>query len=334
LLKASALVLLWREGYVEPLVPPPEPFHVVAQQLMALVLQQRGLGRNAWKDWLSDLIAGMQISAGDVEEVLTHMLSRQILAQDGNILGMGPEGERLYSGRNFMDLLSVFDTPPVFTVFHGLRDLGTVHPLSFWRPDGEEAILSLGGRAWEVTHIDFARMTAQVVPSDHFGRSRWLGEGHPLSFRMCQAIRRILLGSELSGIWSRRAGAEIGQAREESNYVAPDALVVERDEDKGRTTWWTFAGLLANAQLARAFTSFGGRPENLSVTLSHAILPREFLKYLEDPPENQREQEPDLPELVKFQDCLPELLVARMAANRSSDPDALASTRSAKLIFR
>lgn len=79
----------------------------------------------------------MQLTEDDVESVLTHMLSRQILVQDGGILGMGPEGERLYGGKNFMELLSVFDTPPVFTVFSGPRNLGSVHPLSFKRSDGE-----------------------------------------------------------------------------------------------------------------------------------------------------------------------------------------------------
>ena len=121
------------------------------------------------------LLAPMQLTEDDVESVLTHMLARQILVQDGGILGMGPEGERLYGGKNFMDLLSVFDTPPVFTVFSGPRDLGSVHPLSFKRSDGEPAILSLGGRAWQVTHIDYKHKTAHVVPSEYIGRSRWLG---------------------------------------------------------------------------------------------------------------------------------------------------------------
>ena len=38
LLRAAALVELWAAGYVEPVVPPPEPFHILAQQIMALAL--------------------------------------------------------------------------------------------------------------------------------------------------------------------------------------------------------------------------------------------------------------------------------------------------------
>ncbi len=118
------------------MAPPPKPLHVIAQQLMTLVLQQSGIGRSAWREWLLNLLAPMQLTEDDVESVLAHMLSRQVLVQDGGILGMGPEGERLYGGKNFLELLSVFDTPPVFTAFSGLRDLGTVHPLSFRRSAG------------------------------------------------------------------------------------------------------------------------------------------------------------------------------------------------------
>ena len=38
-LRASGLLRLSLDGYVEPIVPPPEPFHIFAQQIMALALQ-------------------------------------------------------------------------------------------------------------------------------------------------------------------------------------------------------------------------------------------------------------------------------------------------------
>jgi ATP-dependent helicase Lhr and Lhr-like helicase len=334
LLQASALVLLWREGYVEPLAPPSKPLHVVAQQLMTLVLQQGGIGRSAWREWLLHLLPSMQITEEDVDSTLAHMLSQQILVQDGGILGMGPVGERLYGGKNFMALLSVFDTPPVFTVFAGLRDLGTVHPLSFRRPGGEPAILSLGGRAWQVTHVDYAHMTAQVVPSDHFGKSRWLGGSQPLRQEMCQAIRRTLLGSGPAERWSKRARAEMSQTIEETNCVAPDALVVEVDADKGRTTWWTFAGLLANSQLAGAFASSGGRPDNLSITINRAAHPQDFKSQLESGSGSVEAVKVDDGDLVKFHECLPEHLLSQMNASRSTDPQAVEASKIAKLLFR
>lgn len=226
---------------------------------MTLVLQQGGIGRSSWREWLLTLLASMELTEKDVESTLAHMLSQQILVQDGGILGMGPVGERLYGGKNFMDLLSVFDTPPLFTVFSGLKDLGAVHPISFRRPDGEPAVLSLGGRSWQVTHVDFAHKTAQVIPSEHLGRSRWLGGSQPLSYEMCQAIRKVLLGSGPKDVWSRRATTELSQALEESTCAASDALVLQVELSRERTTWWTFAGLAANSELSCRFADAGKR---------------------------------------------------------------------------
>lgn len=337
LLQAAALVMLWREGHVEPLAPPPKPIHVVAQQLMALILQQGGIGRGEWREWLGDLLAAMQLSEQDVRDLLEHMLSLQILSADGEILGIGPDGERRYGSKNFMSLLSVFDTPPFYRVFAGAQDLGNVHPLSFKRSDGEPAILSLGGRAWQVIHIDFKHKTVQVIPSEKIGRSRWLGESRPLSYEYCQAIRRVLLGGGPKDILSKRAEAEIAQVIEESNCVIQGGLVVEVDREKDRAVWWTFAGLLANSQLAGAFASLascGNRQDNLAVTIGKAALPLEFRKHLDAEstdlqPGILSEEEP-----VKFWECIPPQLLSQMQISRFKDQGAVDATLSARLTFR
>lgn len=55
LLSAAGLLLLWGRGWVEPVVPPPAPAHVVAQQLLALCLQERHVGEHLWTDWWDGL---------------------------------------------------------------------------------------------------------------------------------------------------------------------------------------------------------------------------------------------------------------------------------------
>lgn len=51
-LRAAALARLWSDGYIEPVRPPAMPLHLLAQQLMALALQQGGIGFESWRDWI------------------------------------------------------------------------------------------------------------------------------------------------------------------------------------------------------------------------------------------------------------------------------------------
>ena len=43
LVRAAALLELWGSGFVEPVNAPPKPFHILSQQLMALVFKSVGL---------------------------------------------------------------------------------------------------------------------------------------------------------------------------------------------------------------------------------------------------------------------------------------------------
>jgi len=329
LLRAAALLELWRDGYVDPTEPPPSPFHLVAQQTLALILQQGGIGRRAWHEWTAAVLAAARIDAAIAAAILDHMLAAGILFEDSGILGVGPEGERLFGAKNYMALLSIFDSPPVFTVFWGPKDIGCVHPISFRRNNGELPILSLGGRSWTVRHVDWDRQTAQVAPAEHGGRSRWLGESQPLRFELCQAVRRVLLGSGPCELWSRRAATEIGRARHETMAVSEDALVIQRDSSRGRTIWWTFAGLLGNAQVANALARHQPYFDNFAITMSGgADLCVATARESQSPGPASAIGE------FKFQECLPPKVRAAMQAERVADHEAAAFVRRSQVVVR
>ena len=54
------------------------------------------------------------------------------------MLWLGREGQDTYGRKNFLDLISVFTAPPLFTVLHGRRELGFVDESTFLarREDG------------------------------------------------------------------------------------------------------------------------------------------------------------------------------------------------------
>jgi ATP-dependent Lhr-like helicase len=206
-----------------------------------------------------------------------------------------------------------------------------VHPISFRRNNGEQAILSLGGRSWTVKHVDWDRQTAQVAPAEHGGRSRWLGGSQPLRFKLCQAVRRVLLGSTPCEFWSRRAATEIEEARHETTSVAEDALVIERDNSRDRTTWWTFAGLLGNAEVAGVLNHYQPYFDNFALTMSG----RPDLRHIAVQDAHDAPRIPtSATNRVKFQECLPPAVLAAMQAERSSDHDAAAFVCGSPALWR
>ena len=131
LVQAAGLIDLWHEGYVEPIQPPAEPYHVLAQQLMALVLQERGIGRYTWLEWVAGVPGFANLPAERIQEVVAWMLTQGMLWEEQGILGIGQKGEETYGRRHFLELLSVFLSPPLFAVLHGRQELGFVDELTF-----------------------------------------------------------------------------------------------------------------------------------------------------------------------------------------------------------
>jgi ATP-dependent Lhr-like helicase len=249
LVQAAALIDLWASEFVEPVIPPALPYHVVAQQLMALALQLRGVERSRWFDWIRAVPGFAAMPAGNVDRLVAWMLEHDILWDDEGILWLGHKGEETYGRRNFLELFSVFMSPPLFTVLYGRQEIGFVDELSFLGKRNGPHVILLGGRAWHVTYVDWQRRAAFVEPSDAPGRSRWQGAGQGLGFALCQAIKCLLATDDQRTCWSRRATEAICQVRRDFAWLTSSDTAFVTDA-AGTGAWWTFAGSRANATLA------------------------------------------------------------------------------------
>lgn len=329
LLRAAALLDLWQSGYVEPVHAPPKPFHILAQQLLALVLQERGVGQRAWFEWVSDVPPFVQMDPARIEEVVQHLLVTGILWSDDGILSFGPEGEAEYGSKNFMELLSVFTSPPLFRVLSGQKELGHVHESTFFQRQDGPVILVLAGRSWKTNHLDWKRRIAHVEPTDERGRSRWLGEGQFLSFRVCQAIRRILATDSTEPCWSQRATAQMAEVRTECPWASPDATSLVQ-HPSGEVHWWTFGGGVANTILSQHLVpGQNAKVDNLCIRLPTALKLKDAELLVTTRLAEEIRRTPDEAAIsnLKFSECLPRQVAGEVFAARFNDPEALGTIR-------
>ncbi|KQS08320.1 ATP-dependent helicase [Curtobacterium sp. Leaf183] len=247
LLRAAGLLHLWGNRFVEPVIPPPSPRHLAAQQFLALALQEGRFARATWRGWWG---GSPVMNAG--EEVLEYLVNNDFLVQDSGWLIIGPAAEKTFGGRHFMDLLSTFIADLELSVLIGRKEIGSVTPLSLTYAvmRGEKPLL-LAGRAWRVLTIDWARRRVEVEPENARGRVRWSSDSLPESFEMVRARRDVLLGADPPAWLTERATRALAATREFwASRVDPESLVLTRSTNEA--TLWSMGGLKAHETLAAA----------------------------------------------------------------------------------
>ena len=251
LLRAGALLDLWESGFVEPVAPPARPLHLFAQQLMALSLQEGGIGIMDWQGWIGRLPAFANEEPEVLQRIINFLLEKQILYSDGTRLSFGDAGQQLFGRRHFLELVSVFTSDPVFKVLYGRKELGTIDQITFLRHQGDQpVVLSMGGRSWSVTSLDWSRREAFVVPAETKGKSQWQGGKIGMSWRFARAVHSLLTNDHVSERWSNRARSTFESQRSQHDILQPEADVALSDRDLNEVRWFTFSGGMINTALA------------------------------------------------------------------------------------
>lgn len=271
---ASAIVRLWREDFVEPINPPVTPWHLVAQQAIALILQHRGLARAELEAELTDLF--FDLDSNRISQIVSTMLSRSILWKDegiGGLIGLGETGEEEFGRRHFEAIVSTFNSPLLLTVLHGRRELGFVDPMSVRANDESAPTLILAGRYWRVVTSDWKSRVVHVEPSENRGKVAWLGSSRVLRFELCQKMKSLLIDRKVPAVLSNRARNRLHHVSSSFALLETGKTTVQRTVAGNRPEWrwWTFAGNAANFLLAEMMTFAGNKSithDNLSIRLA------------------------------------------------------------------
>jgi len=324
---SAALLRLWSSGYVEPVRPERAAFHVLAQQILALCLQENGVPLADWWAWVAGAASFAEVTERERTLLLGKMLSEGILVSSDGRLLLGPKGEALYGRKNFQALYAVFEAPPLLAVRWGSREVGTVDAL-FLQALPPASCFVLGGRPWQVTHVDWRKGLCDVVPAADGKHLNWQGQPRLLARRLCHELRQTLLDDEEDAWWTKRAREAMRVERASYAFLADEVMPIVEGETE--SVWHTFLGGRANNLLARLLEERLGEQVvagNLAIKVRggatrSVVALREAVRALTVP---GAIREADAMrhaagcargELSKFQPCLPEELELRFLARR------------------
>ncbi len=332
-LQAAALLRLYRQGFVEPVRPSRRASHILAHQLMALAIQLGGVEPGDWWSWLKGATSFAGLSESERQSIVEHMQREDILTVQDAKLWLGDAGEKQYGRANFRKLYSVFDTPKLVVVRWNTREIGTVDAkfLATIDSDAERGTFILGGKAWQITLIDWERGQCEVRPATAGKSTRWSGGARFLGYDLCQAMRAVLCDTEVDPAWSQRAQKRIAFMRAEHDFLAGEPAPLL---DKGKEVeWWTFAGGAANTLLAKVLEAELGErvtAQNTHVTFREGAAKsiaaiREEIAGLRDAGRPTMADARRFAEAAartpvsKFQACLPEALMGDLLAEKLLD---------------
>ena len=326
---AAALLLLWQRGYVEPVKPPVLPRHIVAQQLLGLIIQERRLVRADMLAWLGGLA-----NVPGADEVQAYLVDEGFLAEDAGLVSIGPRAEREFGRRFFRELTSAFTSDPVLTATWGREVLGELPALALAaRPADGPPVVLLGGRSWIVRHVDWRNRRVNVEPSESRGSTRWNSGGRAMSHVLARAHHDVLAGQRLQVGLSRRARAGLADLRVKYNFVEQgegfNTCLVRQEPDP--QVWWTFAGFAANSALVSGLPDLiDSAVGDLCLQLRPDASPAQLRAVLRERRDQLVTTAPAIDEKavdgLKFSAAIPRKLAVETVSQRLTDREAVLET--------
>ena len=255
-LLALGVTRKWSEAWVEAAVPPAQPWPILAQQALVLVLERGEIPSREMVQLLQG--AFPELWAEDIAEVVEHLVARQFLVCSEGVIRIGPETERNFARGHYRDLLASFSGPMLLTGRHGASEVGYIDPTVLTGETGGESnrmLLLLAGRSWWVAEVEWSKRIVWLEPAREGGKARWTGSARSLSREVCQGIRSVLAtGAPANVTLSRRAVAALRELSDELPISQGTHFAMARS-NAGSVQTWTFAGTRANRTWARQASS-------------------------------------------------------------------------------
>ena len=260
LLILAAAVSLGLEHLSEPLRLKTRPFHILAHQILCLTLQMHGTTPAAAWSTLSRSYAFSRIRESEFFELVEHMCSEEYLRSADGLLIPGEMAEKVFLRGSWRELFAVFSTAPLYEVYEGRNQVGTLD-LSFVARLDTPFHFSLAGHLWKALSVDTESRKIKAQRSKHGITPSWYSFGGPdVPLETAQRAGEFLFGYlPIPGFLDEFAANQMrGMCCLEpaAQGWSPDSIEIDA-RDSGRGSVRTHAGDTLNRTLAALLQAAG-----------------------------------------------------------------------------
>ncbi len=246
LLQSLACWLLYREGFIEPVMTSEKPYDILLHQMLSIVKQGSGCKR-------IDLISRMQlnfafknIQIDNIEEIINELIKIDFLELIQNELIIGVEGERVVNSRDFY---SVFKTEPNFKVINSGKAIGEI-PFSPQIKVDENILLA--ARIWKMVDIDYKSGKIEVIPAKDGKKPLFFGVGGTIHPKVRERMFQVLFETNEFPELDEAANETLRVLRKDfSNFpivsLSDDRPIIYKDT---QAVLFTFQGTKVNRSLS------------------------------------------------------------------------------------
>ncbi|TGM66156.1 DEAD/DEAH box helicase [Leptospira meyeri] len=198
LLQAISLIENARVSWVEDVRFSNRMWHLLIQQIMAILLEYGGIKPATLRELISLSYPFSGITTIEYEEFISYLISQDFIFHADGLFSMGMKAEEEFGRRNFMKILSVFQSPVEFGVYTMAdRHIGTIQREFVEKLEPEESSFMLGGKPWLLKFIDWSGLRVFVESAPAGFKTKWSGFlPRLLQYEVSRKMREIILSDE------------------------------------------------------------------------------------------------------------------------------------------
>ncbi|HEX8516988.1 MAG TPA: DEAD/DEAH box helicase [Bacteroidia bacterium] len=242
LLQSLACWLLYKEGFIEPPHSMEKPYDILLHQALSITKGHNGLNLTDLISQLKENSAFNRIDQLEIEEIVDHLINKDLLEKLQNEVIIGVEGEKIVNSREFY---SLFKTEDAFKVVSSGNTIGEV---PFSPQIIEDANILLAAKIWKIKYVDFKSKKIEVDPTKDGKKPLFFGSGAAIHPKIREKMLEILLSESAFYILNQPSADEIEKLRKEFSVFKIQNLIEERPLQltEKYITLYTFTGTRIN----------------------------------------------------------------------------------------